>query len=111
MTLDVAVSSNPSRVSTCVLRVLDRQLTEDEFADRDGTLLVPKVEQDDSRNAKLPFNARGEQNLEPFQQSRPLTLKIGKVGLLDSLAFADDEDILDGALGDDDIEIGQGIST
>lgn len=105
VTLDVAVSSNPSRVSTCALRVLDRQLTEDEFADRDGTLLIPKVEQDDSRNAKLPFNARGEQKLEPFQQSRPLTLKTGKVGLLDSLAFADDEEILDGALGDDDIEI------
>lgn len=103
--LDVELSSNASRVSSSALKVLDRQLTEDEFHDQDGTLHIPKVEQDDSRNAKLPFNARGEQTLEPFQQKRPLALKIGKVGLLDSLAFADDEEILDGALDDDDIEI------
>ena len=105
VTLDLDPASDISRITSNVLKVLDRQLTEDEFADREGILHIPKVEQDDSRNAKLPFNARGEQRIEPFQQDRPLALKIGKVGLLDSLAFADDEEILDGELGDDDVEI------
>lgn len=105
VTLDVSESTGDGRVAKCTLQVLDRQLTEDEFADQDGTLEIPKVEPDDVRNSKLPFNARGEPELERFEQTRPLALKIGKVGLLDSLAFADDEDILDKNLADDEVEI------
>lgn len=104
VTLDVSASSGTERVANCALEVLDRQLSEDEFADRNGTLHIPKVETDDARNSKLPFNAHGER-LERFEQNRPLALKIGKVGLLDSLAFADDEEILDNELADDEIEI------
>ena len=105
VTLDFSKDSNTSRVPSRALQVLDRTLTDDEFAYRDGILMIPKVEPDDSRNAKLPFNARGEAKLEHFQQSRPLALKIGKVGLLDSLAFGDDEEILDEALAHDEVEI------
>ena len=106
VTLDFAKGSNTSKVPSRALEVLDRSLTEDEFAHQDGTLMIPKVERDDSRNSKLPFNARGEARLELFQQSRPLALKIGRVGLLDSLAFGDDEQILDEDLAHDEIEIG-----
>ena len=105
VTLDFAKGSNTSRVPSRALEVLDRNVTEDEFAHRDGTLMIPKVEPDEARNSKLPFNARGEATLERFQQSRPLALKIGKVGLLDSLAFGDDEHILDEDLAHDEIEI------
>ncbi|CAD6587369.1 MAG: hypothetical protein ASARMPREDX12_002825 [Alectoria sarmentosa] len=105
VTLDFAQGSNISRIPSRALEVLDRNLTEDEFSHQDGTLMIPKVERDDSRNSKLPFNNRGEAKLERFQQSRPLALKIGKVGLLDSLAFGDDEQILDEDLVHDEIEI------
>ena len=105
VTLDFTRDSNTSRVPSRALEVLDRNLTEDEFAHRDGTLMIPKVERDDSRNSKLPFNARGEAKVEQFQQSRPLALKIGKVGLLDSLAFGDDEQIIDEDLAHDEVEI------
>ena len=105
VTLDFTKDSNTSRVPERALEVLDRNLTEDEFAHRDGILMIPKVERDDSRNSKLPFNARGEAKVELFQQSRPLALKIGKVGLLDSLAFGDDEQLLDEDLAHDEIEI------
>ena len=104
VTIDVSTSSSDGRVADCILEVLDPQLTEDEFADRDDTLYIPKVEPDDCRNSKLPFNAHGER-LERFEQDRPLALKIGKVGLLDSLAFAEDEEILDNQLADDEVEI------
>ena len=105
VTLDFTKDSNTSRVPSRALEVLDRNLTEDEFAHRDGTLMVPKVECDDIRNSKLPVNTHGEAKLERFQQRRPLALKIGKVGLLDSLAFGDDETILDEDLAHDEIEI------
>ena len=104
VTLDFTKSSNTSRAPSRALEVLDRSLTEDEFTHRDDTLMIPKIERDESRNSKLPFNARGEAKFERFQQSRPLALKIGKVGLLDSLAFGDDEQILDKDLAHDEIE-------
>lgn len=105
VTLDFSKDSNTSRVPSRALELLNRNLTEDEFAHRDGTLMIPKVERDEFRNSKLPFNARGDAKLERFQQNRPLALKIGKVGLLDSLAFGDDEEILDKDLAHDEIEI------
>ena len=56
-------------------------------------------------NAKLPNGVNAEPRLEKFGQKRPLALKIGRVGLLETLVFGDDERLLDSHLGDDEIEI------
>ena len=107
-TLDVDSLSFVSTEHTAsrVLQVLADCLGEDELAERDGMLVVPRLQIDTERNLKLPNSANRENRLEPFRgQGRHLALKIGKVGLLDTLAFDDDEDVADPTLGDDEVEI------
>lgn len=69
-----------------------------EFADRDGTVHIPRYVKDVSRN-KAIFNPAAQDSmpqLEPFiQANRPLKLTIGTTGLLDTLAFDDDHDALE----------------
>ncbi|KAK0621803.1 hypothetical protein B0T17DRAFT_493633 [Bombardia bombarda] len=64
-----------------------------EFADRNGTIHVPRYFKDISRN-KTVFPreiVQAETKMEPFvQPDRPLRLTIGTTGLLDTLAFEDD---------------------
>ena len=103
--LDLSQHSSTSRITECAIEVLSRSVLEDELCDRGGQLMIPRVEADSTRNAKLPINAKGEFKIERFNQSRPLALKIGKVGLLDTLGFGDDEEIIDEPLRDDEIEM------
>lgn len=103
--LDMALQSDINRISDCAIQVLDRDIQEDEFCDREGKLMIPKVEADSVRNSRLPANARGESEIQRFNQHRPLALNIRKVGLLETLSFADDEEIMDESLRDDEIEI------
>ncbi|KAG8528377.1 putative Hybrid PKS-NRPS biosynthetic cluster [Bacidia gigantensis] len=105
VTLDFSMKAGSQKISDRALQVLGRRLGEDEFAERDGKLLIPKLEPDTARNSKLPSNNRGEARFELFDQERPLSLKIGKVGLLDTLAFTEDTSILDNVLGADEIEM------
>ena len=103
--LDMSEHSSTTRICDCTLEVLSQHITEDEFAERDGKLMIPKVEADHARNSKLPANARGQVTMQKFDQRRPLALKIGKVGLLETLTFADDDDISAQGLLDDEIEM------
>ena len=105
VTVDFPKDAASERISQSMLRTLDRDLKEEEIAEQNGTLMIPRMEPDANRNAKLPRNQRGEWKLEPLHQDRPLSLKIGKVGLLDTLAFADDANIMDQALADDELEM------
>ncbi|KAK7959033.1 lovastatin nonaketide synthase [Apiospora aurea] len=107
-TLDMDSKSGASADHTAsrVMQVLTGCLDEDELAERDGMLFVPRIQIDTERNMKLPGSANRENRLEPFRgQGRSLALKIGKVGLLDTLAFDDDEDVADPTLQDDEVEI------
>ena len=89
-----------------ILTLLNRAVAGDEFALRDGLLHVPRVEIDEKRNEKLPNSGNRQPRLEPFRQDRKLALKIGKVGLLDTLAFEDDEEVSDSLeLGEEDVEV------
>ncbi|KAK3297391.1 uncharacterized protein B0H64DRAFT_457551 [Chaetomium fimeti] len=71
---------------------------DNEFAMRDGLLLVPRVSKDLVRNKMLTPEAPDwaipdsipEEPL--FQDQRPLRLDVGIPGLLDTLAFNDDEE-------------------
>lgn len=105
VTLDVPPAHPNDLVSRRVLEVLDRTLEEDEITERDGCLFIPRVEADDALNSKLRNGVNSEPRLEPLGQGRPLALKIGKVGLLETLVFEDDVEILDQDLADDEIEI------
>lgn len=104
--LDVSKNADSYSILQQINKVLKSQLMEEEIAEREGTLFIPRLEADDALNNKLPVNAQGEPKLLRFGDSKqPLALKIGKVGLLETLAFGVDEDIVDHELADDDIEI------
>lgn len=103
--LDVPMSYQNGRISNRILQVLDPKLAEDEISERDGTVFIPRVEADDNLNSKLPNGANSEPTLQTLDQDRPLSLKIGKVGLLETLVFSDDEAIMDSDVQDDEIEI------
>lgn len=105
VTLDMAPSATASHIASRIATFLNPAITEDEVADRNGILSIPRIEADDSLNSKLRNGVCREARLEPFIQNRKLALKIGKVGLLETLAFGDDDDVLDHPLQDDEIEI------
>ncbi|KAJ9299409.1 hypothetical protein DTO271G3_3031 [Paecilomyces variotii] len=104
VTLDMPSAHPNDLTAKRVIEVLDRNLEEDEIAERDGSLFIPRVEADDSVNSKLRNGVNSQPRLEQLG-SRPLTLKIGKVGLLETLVFEEDDEILDHELADDEIEI------
>lgn len=112
-TLDLESKSipNSSYISDLAIRVLLKITSEDELAERNKVILVPRAAIDETRNSKLPFigNRRVQQALF-YEPNRPLALKVGKTGLLSSLAFGDDGDIADSELPHDHIEIQVGAS-
>jgi acyl transferase domain-containing protein/NADPH:quinone reductase-like Zn-dependent oxidoreductase len=104
--LDVEHSSSSEVISQNILEVLIRSDKEDELSVRNGTVLIPRILADDSLNSKLFNGASRKPTLQKLNQpNRPLSLKIGRVGLLDTLAFGDNEDMTDNALGSDELEI------
>ncbi len=104
-TMDVSQEAGPAEIVRYIKQVLTSSNQEDELVARHGTLFVPRIEVDDRLNAKLPCNIRHEAQLKHFGQEGPLSLKIGKVGLLETLAFGLDEEIVDTDLAEDDVEI------
>lgn len=107
-TLDLDSGSivDASYISQLTLRVLFEVTKEDELAERNGTLHVPRAAIDSERNGKLPFDGNRQIRQAPLRrEGRPLALKIGKPGLLDTLAFDDDEDLASPELPDDYVEI------
>ena len=105
ITLDLPMDNDIENSSRHAVEILNGHLTEDELAVRNGLLFIPRVEVDDSLNRKLPNGGHRQPRLEPFKRGRNLALKIGKVGLLDTLVFEDDEDTIGSQIGDDDVEI------
>jgi hypothetical protein len=103
--LDLPHLDDSERVSRRILQALDPTLQEDELVERDGCLFIPRVEADDDLNCKLRNGANRQAQQEPFSQRRSLALKVGKVGDLESLAFADQSSMLETCLGEDELEI------
>lgn len=92
-------------VAKRALQTLLRCNKEDEFSDRNGALCVPRVEADEARNRKLPVAANRQVQKAPLGGGRNLALTIGKIGLLDTLAFDDDKDMSSAELGVDEVEV------
>ncbi|GAD98579.1 polyketide synthase [Paecilomyces variotii No. 5] len=104
VTLDMPAAHPNHLTAKRVIEVLDRSIEEDEIAEREGSLFIPRVEADDGLNSKLRNGVNSQPRLESLG-SRPLALKIGKVGLLETLVFEEDDEIMDHELADDEIEI------
>lgn len=104
-TMDVSENAAPVEIFQYIQQVLNGPIEEDELVARHGTFFIPRIEVDETLNAKLPINFRHEAQHKQFGEESPLSLKIGKVGLLETLAFGLDEEIADTELAEDDIEI------
>ena len=103
--LDISSHGNLPRTAQNVIASLNEDFLEDELREAHGILEIPRLEIDNERNRKLSSGGSRETGLEPFRQSRSLSLKIGRIGLLDTLFFDDDEDLFDPELPPDEIEI------
>ncbi|KAK2746039.1 putative Hybrid PKS-NRPS biosynthetic cluster [Myotisia sp. PD_48] len=104
--LDITKSTKSSLTGQFVLNVLDRAVHEEEIAIRNGKAHVSRVHANDVLNAKVPNGFKHNATLQPLHQAnKPLKLVIGRPGLLESLSFADDTDLVNQPLGDDELEI------
>ncbi|RDW95260.1 hypothetical protein BP5796_01023 [Coleophoma crateriformis] len=87
--------------STALTMVIDW-----EYAQRDGRILIPRLVED--TNANKIFLSQEDSlvpQMEPFYQAgRPLMMKIGTPGLLDTLGFVDDATIVT-SIPEDIVEI------
>jgi acyl transferase domain-containing protein len=105
VTYDFGTRTPANVIAKNILQILNSDISEDELSERDGVIYIPKVEADDERNRKLRNGPNRDAYLEPLGERRPLALKIGKVGLLETLYFGEDEEITDTELAADEIEI------
>ena len=103
--LDVSESAASDTVHARSQRILHGSLEEHKIAERNGISYISRLEADDELNIKLPQN-ESEPRLQPFGSSEvPLALKVGKIGLLETLHFGVDETLVDFELRLDEIEI------
>ena len=105
ITLDLPKDHDTTNTGRCAVDILNDPVTEDELAMRNDLIFIPRVEVDEDLNKKLPNGGHRPPRLETFKQDRNLALKIGKVGLLDTLVFEYDEDTIRSQIGDDDVEV------
>lgn len=103
--LDVAEATTPAEISNHIVQVLHSSLREDEVAVREGVLYIPRAESDDELNARLPINSRGNTKLRTLGSDQPMALKVGKVGLLETLCFSHDEAVTGFDLAEHEVEI------
>ncbi|KAH8588580.1 putative lovastatin nonaketide synthase [Bisporella sp. PMI_857] len=72
-------------------KVVDREYRDNEFAEADGRLYVPRMILESSINSELTElgSAPRPQMDKLFQPDRPLKMEMGKPGLLDTVRFTD----------------------
>jgi len=104
ISLDMESSSPAELIAERILSVLGLS-GEEEFADRAGRLYIPRIEEDASLNRKLPDGVGSEPRLSRFGDHASLQLRVGTVGLLETLHFASHDSRLDEPLGEDEVEV------
>ncbi|KAL8872489.1 MAG: hypothetical protein Q9174_001891 [Haloplaca sp. 1 TL-2023] len=77
-----------------------------EFAEIEGVLQVPRVLNDQTKNQYIIHETVGpiSEPQQLHQKDRPLTMRVGQVGLLDSIYFADDKEVQK-PLGPNEVEV------
>ncbi len=104
--LDIGLSSERSHTARVTSSLLDSSIQEDEIAERGGVLHIPRVVASDDLNSRIPNGVHSEPAIGPLHQvDRPLALRIGRPGLLDTLMFCDDTELTSRSLQPDELEI------
>lgn len=101
ITLDVSSSCVSRRLARLIGQALNPENTEDELADRNGTICIPRMIMDDSLNSRLEDGFGRVPKPEAFKQDRHMQVK---ADTLDREDFVFEERCV-GPIGDDEIEI------
>ncbi|GAB1212188.1 hypothetical protein ATERTT37_001318 [Aspergillus terreus] len=103
---DIDPTADESQTAQLTSHLMDDSVREDEIAERGGRLYIPRVVASDDLNSRIPNGVRSEPTVQPlYQKDRPLALRIGRPGLLDTLMFSDDTDLTSSPLQPDELEI------
>lgn len=102
VSLNLDETTPTSLAAKRIAQALDPENSEEDFADRQGCLYIPRIEEDVHLNRKLPNGICKDPRAERFGDHSALSLRIGQVGLLETLHFAPDEP---GDLPADHVEI------
>ncbi|KAK0702382.1 hypothetical protein B0H67DRAFT_650419 [Lasiosphaeris hirsuta] len=108
ISLDMQHDSSAKLVSKRVLSALDPRNTEEDFSDRDGKVYIPRIEEDTNLNRKLPNGVGSEPSLSRFGDHPFLALRIGQIGLLETLHFTSDTSFASdnkSPLGEHEVEV------
>ncbi|KAF2096276.1 hypothetical protein NA57DRAFT_43427 [Rhizodiscina lignyota] len=105
VTLDVEEEAATELVGMNIIHALDEALEESELAVRNGLVFIRRVEEDNWLNRKLPDGTGNGPSLQALSNQPPVALNIGTVGLLETLHFAPNEDIVGKSIRPNEIEV------
>lgn len=104
--LDIDPASKCTSSAALIMQLLGNKILENEIAERGGTLHIPRILANNQLNAKIPDGVGAAPSLQRlYQSNRPLALRIGRPGLLETLHFSDDLEIALEPLGADELEL------
>ncbi|KAJ9490163.1 hypothetical protein VN97_g3106 [Penicillium thymicola] len=105
LTLDIPDEWTHESVVTLIAQLLNPAIQEEEFSLRENVLSIPRIVNDDGLNSKVPGGVASGAKGEPFNSEHPIRLAIDQVGLLETLVWEEDPEIINEDLAGDDIEI------
>ncbi|KAJ5533456.1 lovastatin nonaketide synthase [Penicillium frequentans] len=105
LTLDLPDEWSHESVVPLIPQLLDPAIQEEEFSFRENLLSIPRVVNDDGLNSMVPGGVASGAKVEPFSSEHPIRLAIDQVGLLETLVWEEDPEIINEDLAGDDIEI------
>lgn len=105
ITLDIETNTTAEFAAQRIAQCLDVNLLEEELTERGGCMYIPRIMEDKPLNRKLPSGVGSEPKVQRFGDAGAVSLKIAKIGLLETLHFSEEEQILYNPLAEDDVEI------
>ncbi|KAK0669442.1 putative polyketide synthase [Cercophora samala] len=86
VSLDIQSSTSSSFITEQILSCLLTS-SEEDFSHRNGTLHIPRIEEDTPLNRKLPSGLGSSPQLSRYGSNPSLAMRVGKIGLLETLHF------------------------
>jgi acyl transferase domain-containing protein/NADPH:quinone reductase-like Zn-dependent oxidoreductase/aryl carrier-like protein len=105
LTIDVESNTALDIATTHILHAFNSNLAEDELSYSNNHIYIPRLLEDSSLNAKIPNGKANNPKLGFFHEVGSVSLKIGKIGLLETLHFSQDEAVVCTPLASDEVEI------
>ncbi len=105
VTLDIEKTASASHVAKRIRQALSQTLEEDEIMDRNGCAFIPRLEEDVSRNRKLPNTPGNVPSTQNIASQPPMQLTIAKIRLLETLCFEPNRELINNAIGENEVEI------